>query len=122
MQTYRNSIGDISAPKYEFWIETEYDGNNFAPKLMIFLIWSIWLFNQFLVLIILLNFLIAIISESYVSTLEKKEYYKYVQRCEMNIETMIALNFLGKLVPHEYFILSTNIVNENVDSELKGHM
>ena len=121
MQTYRNSVGDISAPKYEFWIETEFDGNYFAPNLMITLIWLIWLSNQFLVLIILLNFLIAIISESYANTLEKKEYYKYVQRCEMNIETMIALDFVGKLVPHDYFILSTNIENEHDDSELKGH-
>ena len=64
MQAYRNSIGDLAAPVYETWLSHAEE----SPKtswMMIYAIWFMWLLNQYLVLIILLNFLIAVISTSY---------------------------------------------------------
>lgn len=67
LQTYRNSIGDIAAPDYSFWTArgTQSTGDWYSSRFMIFLIWFFWFANQFFVLIILLNFLIAIISQKY---------------------------------------------------------
>lgn len=36
----------------------------------------------------------------------------------MNIETMIALEFLNKLGPHEYFLLTAHLPNCSEESEL----
>lgn len=70
IQIFRNSMGDLAVPGYEKWIkyieyqETINSGMDyvFGGYFMIFLIWTLWLFNIVLALIILLNFLIAIIS------------------------------------------------------------
>jgi len=60
LMTYRNAIGDISAPGYSSWTENEV--NKYTSNFAITLIWAIWFSNQFFNLIILLNFLIAVIS------------------------------------------------------------
>lgn len=63
IQTYRNSIGDIAPPTYDLWTEenTLKDYPN-TSTFMILVIWVAWFMNQYFNLIILLNFLIAIIS------------------------------------------------------------
>ena len=64
IQTYRNSIGDIAPPDYAFWSDMRLE----HPHIAYFGCagaWFIWFMNQFIVLIMLLNFLIAIISQSY---------------------------------------------------------
>ena len=56
-------VGDIKAPGYSNWMEKSdevlYTYSNFAA---ITFIWLVWLENLFVNLIILLNFLIAVIS------------------------------------------------------------
>lgn len=96
------------------------DGNYYIPRFMILLIWIVWLFNQFLIFIILLNFLIAIISESYLDTLSRADFYKYKERCEMNIEVMLSLEFLNKLSSFECFILSAHLHLPSHDTELEN--
>ena len=56
VQAWRNAIGDTSVPKYTYIEE------NKKGIVIISSLWTIWLLNQFFVLIILLNFLIAFIS------------------------------------------------------------
>lgn len=66
---------------------------------MITLIWFIWTANQFLCLIILLNFLIAIISQSYEQVMTKKKIVKYLHRSELNRECFLffkAYRFLSR--------------------------
>lgn len=61
INTYRNSIGDIHTPKYTYVIDD--NTSKFINKdVMVFCVWSVWLINQILNLIVLLNFLIAVIS------------------------------------------------------------
>jgi hypothetical protein len=98
IQLYRNSIGDIATPGYDYW-SNNIDAIEKAAKtdtpalygtgrsyIMICIIWSIWFLNQYLVLIILLNFLIAIISQSYDSVMSTSLQTKYTQRCDLNWE------------------------------------
>jgi len=54
LQSYRNSIGDIAPPEFE-----DFQSND---GVILTLIWFIWFMNQFFILIIMLNFLIAVIS------------------------------------------------------------
>ena len=73
IQVFRNSVGDINAPEYDYW------SNKVAVKEtesiaygMIGWGWFLWFSNIFFMLIILLNFLIAIISQSYDSVMTRE--------------------------------------------------
>jgi hypothetical protein len=61
VQVFRNAIGDISLPNYDVWLwYIDHDKPEIGYPMMA-LIWLVWLANIFFCLIILLNFLIAII-------------------------------------------------------------
>ena len=62
LQTFSNSVGNISFPRYDRWIAGIDDlplHEHNEKKIVVFLIWMVWLSNQIINLIILLNFLIA---------------------------------------------------------------
>ena len=90
-QTYRNSIGDIGTPQYEYWeyMHEHYDVNKTFgyAQCMIYLIWVLWYLNQFFNLIILLNFLIAIVSQSYEKVMTDSMKHEYDHKAELNSET-----------------------------------
>ena len=91
IQIYRNSIGDISAPLYDRWSDLVKNGTvseQNEATIMITLIWIVWVLHQFLVLVILLNFLIAIISQSYENVMTKLDVFKYQTRVDFNLECM----------------------------------
>lgn len=54
---------------------------------MIYFIWILWFLNQFFNLIILLNFLIAIVSQSYDRVISESINYQYSHKSELNEET-----------------------------------
>ena len=65
LQTWRNSMGDISAPIYPIWTEklaSQDSGEQLQGMIMLTTIWTVWLLNQLIILICLFNFLIAIVS------------------------------------------------------------
>lgn len=88
MQSTRNSIGDISVPKYAYWEKRLDDGKNdiFATG-MIFLIWVIfYVINVIVLLVCLMNFLIAIVSETYAQVVARELNNVYGQRAYLNQE------------------------------------
>lgn len=114
LQTFRNAIGDIEVPKYDHWKREltncghrgcllpedhpEYieGGNNlrdlgvidryFAVG-MIGVIWATFLaLNVILLLVILMNFLIAIVADTYVLCQQQATNNTYYFRSELNLE------------------------------------
>jgi len=73
---------------------------------MIYLIWAIWFANIFVVLICLLNFLIAVVSQSYDEVMGKSLTFRTFQRLEMNISAAIfrrdVLKMVGKFEPKDH--------------------
>ena len=69
--TFRNSIGDLQMPDYSYWTEQyKFDDKGKGPKafsyyFIVAYFWIVWVMNVFTLLIIMLNFVIAAISESY---------------------------------------------------------
>ena len=62
----RSAMGDGHTPKYEFWYEkSKLDEFSEVSNMMIIICWGIWFMNSILTMIILMNFLIAVISSSY---------------------------------------------------------
>ena len=58
--------------------------------------WILFLYNEFFILIILLNFLIAIISQSYDEVMSREEVELYNSRCYLNFD----ISFLVDLLEH----------------------
>lgn len=48
--------------------------------------WVLFVFNEFFILIVLLNFLIAIIGQSYDEVMNAKEINTYISKCDLNSE------------------------------------
>lgn len=77
LQVFENSIGNISPPTF---VEKH------PSNLRVFGVYTTWFTNQFVVLIILLNFLIAVISQSYENVMNSQSILTYLSRCEWNKE------------------------------------
>ena len=56
---------------------------------MIFLNWFVFVWSLYVMVIILINFLIAVIGSSYEETEATSESFKYQQRSEVNTEASI---------------------------------
>lgn len=88
IQIFRNSIGDITVINYGVWIPEE--GVDYTPheetqrSLAIGILWIFWFFNEFLMLIIILNFLIAEVSQTYDRVKGAGNQFLYKKKCEVN--------------------------------------
>jgi len=80
---YFNAIGNIDPPIYKIWsMQVEKD-----PVLamgMILLCWFVWLCAQFLMLIMMFNFLIAIVCGSFDKVAAKQMIVRYGQKTKLN--------------------------------------
>ncbi len=74
---------------------------------MILLIWYFWAANQFLIVVVLLNFVIAIITNSYDQVMSNAQISKYIQMCELNREVRLIMKSLGILKKESIYILTT---------------
>ena len=64
MFSYRTSIGDLETPNAEIWKQIlKIEGNeNLKGISIVGFLWFVWMAQQYFMLIVLLNFLIAIVS------------------------------------------------------------
>jgi formate-dependent nitrite reductase membrane component NrfD len=53
------------------------------------MIWGTWMANSLLLMMILLNFLIAILCASFEDVQNKAVQYEYKAKAEMNVDTML---------------------------------
>ena len=104
LQTYRNTVGDDAPPDVPYW--NVQSNTPVYSKIMIGLVWACWLFNSFLLMLILLNFLIAVLCESFDTVQNEAIQYQYKAKAEMNVDTMLLQKVMGKLNPFEAVILS----------------
>ena len=114
LYAYRISIGDIEVPNAMIWeVALGEEGMSF----MLYLIWLIWMSHQYFMLIVFMNFLIAIISQVYEDDLANTYQNEYTQRAEMNLEAEQLLTFLGFMQKYNLYIL-TGDINDIVDENL----
>lgn len=73
---------------------------------MLNLIWFTWLMNQFFLTIILLNFLIAILAESFNVVMAEEMQHTYKQRVTLNKDTFLVMHTFNMLPAFDGFLLS----------------
>jgi hypothetical protein len=92
---FRNSVGDLITPTLPFMNEEYSDITKNYPWLIYILtmmIWLTWVYNIIILFIVLCNFLIAYISQSYEEVLEMQTESEYRQMCELNEDHYLLQN------------------------------
>ena len=59
----------------------ELQDKNVLAYVIVYIIWFLWLMNQIIVLVVLLNFVIALISEAYENVMSKEQVHTYMNKC-----------------------------------------
>lgn len=90
IQIWRNSIGDYATPRYPAWT-ADFEGERikFFQKLYIYLIWMTWVANQLIIQVILLNFLIAIVNNSYSRETKIQKVNEFIHMAAVNSEVAL---------------------------------
>lgn len=84
---------------------------------MIYLIYFTWFINQIFLQIILLNFMISVIGNSYQSVIDKEIIITYSSKAGMNREFLIIQKALGNDEKIGTLILSANTEDESLNSQ-----
>lgn len=72
LSAIRNSIGDLAPPHVFFWAARYADGDEMISRAAIYFTWILWFTQILVMLIIILNFLIAIVSQAYEEVITKE--------------------------------------------------
>ena len=84
-------MGEIDGPSYD-----QLNHDNATDEILIGLLWLVWILNQVFVFIILLNFIIAVISQSFERVMNKSSYIKYHHKALLNREVRLYRSY----IPH----------------------
>ena len=66
-------------------------------SIMVYLIWLIWFLNLFMNMVIMLNFMIAIISQSFETVITNRLTYEYEYKSALNLERLQFHSIFSKL-------------------------
>ena len=108
--TFLNSVGGVEEPTVDFWTKdskfesiafkvknpkyiSNYSDHETAAAIMEIAVWLAWFFTVFLLFIVLCNFMISYISQSYEDVLEMQTEDTYETRCRLNYEFYMMLKF-----------------------------
>ena len=84
--TFRNSIGNVVPPDHQVWIGEKNELDSNLKLVFVGIIWGIWVTQVIFMIVTLLNFLIAIINQTYERVYGKKVVYVYTDKAELNKE------------------------------------
>ena len=73
LQSFNNSIGNIALPTYDRYSNK----GRFQDYLCIYIMWILWFVQLFIMQIILLNFLISVISQTYQRVISSQVNYTF---------------------------------------------
>lgn len=64
LMTFRISLGNVNTPNYKSWVN-KINETRKTTLVAIYMIWIIWFINIFVMVIVMLNFLIAEVGNTY---------------------------------------------------------
>lgn len=88
LAVWRNSVGKLGMPNYEHMLG---DGETLMLRFNIYIIWAIYFIQILFMLVIGLNFMIAIIESTFSNVNDDKMSYLYRNKAEMNLESFEIL-------------------------------
>ena len=130
LYSFRNSIGDLSTPNYDDWLimgleDADDDSKTVITQTEVFLIvvlsWTLWSIQSVFMIIILLNYLIAVISQAYERVVNQRKIYQYIHRAEVNQEYFQILRQLIILLKLKRILPSCWLMNFLIASTKPSH-
>ena len=79
LSTFENGIGNISQPTIKFLKDKKIAEKTLA-KVIVYMIQLFWFIAQNILLIVLLNFVIALISQYYEDVMNSKVMHQYIMK------------------------------------------
>lgn len=125
IQTWRNSLANVAVPDYSKWSENlraEEKDESFGlySYLMIFLSWLIWYLNLLFICLVLTNFLISIVGNSY-GLIEQDVELIYALKSDLNQEVGLFNKWQNRVTPLDSMIIVAEKEDpEEVDANIKG--
>ena len=128
LMVFRNSIGGDQTPVYKHWqlLETYGDGPygngtvkgryTWVTNLMIGYAWLLWLLNAFFTMIVMLNFLIAIVGQSYDNVMSTYQVSLYKSKCHFNLKGTLIMNSMDSFFNFSKRNVKMNIVSVTMDA------
>ena len=114
-----NSIGDLSYPEAGYWASLQ-ETHTIVSYLMLLYIWIIYYFAVYLMVLMLLNFLIAIMTGKYDEIKENAEFVRDQQIIEVMEEYLIHKQHLQTKDDNVGIVIIFGKKQENVDDEFKS--
>ena len=101
-------------PKYEKILEKE---PSIFKDINIYLIWLVWFVQTFFMLVIMLNFLIAVISSNYEQTMIQQKLIGYRHKAELNYEIYMLVNIFKKMDEYKCIVFQCSKSNESYNED-----
>ena len=83
-----------------------------ANRTVIGLIWITWSLNQFVIMIIMMNFLVAVIVEVYTDVAENQSNLNYKHKAELNHEFYMIKEFFNLTTEFKILVFSLSTEDE----------
>jgi ABC-type multidrug transport system fused ATPase/permease subunit len=118
---FENGIGNINPPTVEEWYFEE--KTSITQSVLIYLIYIFWIMSQYIMLIVLLNFVIALLSGVYEQVMDYKMIYEFKQKGQLNAEADRFFDFIravkscGQEQETVDQVLLINCMSEEVEQE-----
>lgn len=93
LQAFRTSIGELGLPKYNLILAKP---PSWQKDVNIFLIWFLWYFQTFMMLVVMLNFLIAVITQTYKEVQDQAKQIYYAMKADINLKWLELMYILGR--------------------------
>lgn len=120
IQGFRNAIGDINSIQYGVWDKTPV-GRPWATAW----IWFLFLSAEVLNLIVLLNFVIAKVSQSYEEVISQEQTFIFQMKASMNLDCAIIEDFMNNcrgltIAPYHCFYIKAKKERVNTKETYEG--
>lgn len=121
LSVIRSSVGDLMPPEYDYWIgrHTDYDEHGLS-ELYILLIWVTFVMQIFFFIIFFLNYLIAIVSDSYAKVIESEQLAVQDGRHALNEDTLKSFWFNKATRNQDFIVMATELGNTDQESAWEG--
>lgn len=115
LAVWRNSVGKLGVPNYE---EIANQKDSIIMPISVGIIWIIYFVQILFMLVIGLNFMIAIIESTFSSVNDDKMSYLYRNKAEMNLESFEILQYFSTFrTCEEYRAIIFSTFTDNQDDK-----
>jgi len=108
LQTFRTSIGELAMPTYHGIIKANKMNPSMFYNINVYLIWGMYCVQTFFMLVIMLNFLIAVITNTYDRVSNYQKVISFKNKADLNEECYMLINIFKKLKEYKIIVFSTS--------------